>query len=98
MSCKEISKLAPEEREEFKDYLQLHMMSQGESLWEVMYKALAQDFPVIEENEGMPLSSGPLTPKNVWWVPTTLVTPRYLLELDIPPIQTPKPSPMKNTQ
>ena len=47
-------------REEFQNYLQLHDMSQGQFLWEVVSAPIAQAFPAIQDSQGVPLPNDPL--------------------------------------
>ena len=80
MPCKAILKLAAEEREESKDYLQLQNMSQGQSLQEVVYGVMANTFLGVQESKPMPLPSGPLSLKWAWWVPAILLAPSPCVE------------------
>ena len=60
MSHMASAKVTQEETEEFKEYLEIHKMSEGKSLWEVVSEAMAHTFLGIEESEIKPQPNSPL--------------------------------------
>ena len=58
MSHKATSKLTPDERKEFEQYLEVHRMSEGKSLWKVVCGAMAKALLEIKESE---IKSSPVT-------------------------------------
>ena len=79
MSCK--AKLTLEEREEFKEYQEIHKMSQGISFWEFVSGVMAQAFLGIRESGIMPPPTSLLPPKLTRWVSTDLVALGLSVEL-----------------
>ena len=92
MSCKAISKLTPEERRNFKEYLKIHWVFDSKCPCEVISEAIAWAFPGITESEIKSLPSGPLPSMQARWVSTTQVTqtlcwarcPSYAGSLSLP--------------
>ena len=67
--------LPSKERKEFKEYLEIHWMSEGKSLGEVVTGVIAQAFLRTEKHEIGSHSSGTLPTMRGRWVSTTLVVP-----------------------
>ena len=88
MSQKAITKLTPKEREEFKEYLEIHWMPKGKSLWEIVAGALVQAFLGIKQCKIKSQSSSPLPPKWVRLVFIILVDLGPSLEPDVSPVWT----------
>ena len=81
-----------EEMEEFKEYLEIHRMSEGESFREFVVRTMAKAFLGIVNCEIKSQSSDPLLTKQTRCISTTLVTLGPSVELDVPPMWVPQPS------